>query len=429
MTMDRLIQFFRSNFGSVSGLVGWGINTGIYLTISGLYASRFLIACGMIVMGCASLLNALTMPGIQFRRRWEHILPFIPVAILMLLSVLSTFVGSDVMDFAYVRLRLYAAFLLMPLILGYAPEVSVVQLKNYLLFAVSAACITTLAVWINYFLNSDAILTSMGRGKPIPTPIPHIRFGMFVCFAFLGSIYALLNKWYPRKWSLFILIGALYLGGIILFLSIRTAWLITLVGMMVMMIQYFYLRKKLIRIIPALGIILVVAAMAFMLIPSVRMKVGYSIYDFKSWKAGKGDTYSDSERIYSLRNGWLLWKENKMWGVGSGDLRRAMEENGLKYHISGDQIPHNQWLMVMVCGGLVSLFLFMAALTYLWILRRHKKLFIFNLAMVLYCITFLFEPTFETSIGVLSFVFVITMILLVEYQRNFDEMGESVRLD
>jgi len=137
----------------------------------------------------------------------------------------------------------------------------------------------------------------------------------------------------------------------------------------------------------------------------------------------QGEDYSDSERIYSLQNGWALWKSNKWLGVGSGDLHKEIEKNGVKYHLPGNQIPHNQFLMTMVCGGLLSLFQFLAALFIIWSPAMHRKKFLINLMLFLYVATFLFEPTFETSIGLISFVFIFTIILLPVYQGRKTSIG------
>jgi hypothetical protein len=55
----------------------------------------------------------------------------------------------------------------------------------------------------------------------------------------------------------------------------------------------------------------------------------------------------------------------------------------------------------------------------------HRKKFLINLMLFLYVATFLFEPTFETSIGLISFVFIFTMILLPVYQGRRTSTGRE----
>ncbi|HQN57062.1 MAG TPA: O-antigen ligase family protein [Saprospiraceae bacterium] len=412
----RVLDFVLRNFGSIASLCKWGMNAGVYLTISGLFASRFLIACGMIVMGCASLLNMTTLHKQDIRIRLHLVKPVAIAVSLLVLGVVTSFLGSEQLGFAMVRLRLYVAFLLIPLILAFAPPIDRNHIRNYLLYALSSAAISSIFIQLNYFQHYETISKELSTGKPIPTPIPHIRYGMFLSFTFLGGLFAFLSKTYPVRWQVFVLLTTLYLGFSILFLSVRTAWLVSFLGLLIIL-AYFIMQKRRITLIS----IVIIAAiggsiLAYLFIPSVKIKAGYTLYDWRKFREDKGSEYSDSERLYSLQNGWSLWKENKWLGVGSGDLHRQLEQNAIKNHYPGSQIPHNQWLMTLVCGGLLSLAFTLLFWYQLWRNPIHRKLFLFHLLVILYLVTFFFEPTFETSIGVLSFVFILIMILLQSYQ-------------
>ena len=425
MYKTGLSQYFFNQFGSWRALSLWGINTGVYLTISGLFASRFLIACGIIVMGCASLIFAFTLSKDDVKQRLLYTLPISIAVLLFFGSVATSFIGSSEWGFAIVRLRLYAALLLMPLIIGFAPSLTHLHFKRYFLYALACAIITGLSVLANYFIHQDEIIRNLSQGKPIPMPIPHIRYGMFVSFVFLGGLLAIIKNWYPKRWAIGVGISTVFLGWFILFLAVRTAWLITLLGLIPISFYYLYQYKKLLWAIPLFLFLGVTIYISYHLIPSIRIKSGYSLYDWKSLLRDQGEDYSDSERIYSLQNGWALWKSNKWLGVGSGDLHKEIEKNGAKYHLPGNQIPHNQFLMTMVCGGLLSLFQFLAALFIIRSPAMHRKKFLINLMLFLYVATFLFEPTFETSIGLISFVFIFTMILLPVYQGRRSSTGRK----
>jgi hypothetical protein len=202
MYKTGLSQYFFNQFGSWRALSLWGINTGVYLTISGLFASRFLIACGIIVMGCASLIFAFTLSKDDVKQRLLYTLPISIAVLLFFGSVATSFIGSSEWGFAIVRLRLYAALLLMPLIIGFAPSLTHLHFKRYFLYALACAIITGLSVLANYFLHQDEIIRNLSQGKPIPMPIPHIRYGMFVSFVFLGGLLAIIKNWYPKKWAI-----------------------------------------------------------------------------------------------------------------------------------------------------------------------------------------------------------------------------------
>lgn len=410
--------FFRHNFGSISALAAWGFNAGIYLTIAGLFTSRFLISCGMIVMGCASLLYMTTLSKKAIKEIYRAGKPVLFAVILLVASVLSSFAGSEETGFAVIRLKLYAGFLLIPLVVFFSPPVSRAHLKNYFLYALCGAVFTSILIQIIYYREFEVLSSRMRMGQPLPTPVPHIRYGMFVCFAFLGGIYALLNRLFEGKWFLFVLTSTLYLGISILLLSVRTAWMITFAGMILIFLRFTIGKGKKILIIPILLLLVSVFTGAYFLIPSVRFKTDYMRYDWHRYRSGEGSSYSDSERVYSLQNGWQIWEANKWFGVGSGDLHTELKKNSVRNGIPTDQIPHNQFLVTAACGGILSLVLFIMAWILLFREPRHRKVFIFNLVITLYLLTFLFEPTFETSLGVLSFVFITSMILIPVYRRD-----------
>ena len=79
------------------------------------------------------------------------------------------------------------------------------------------------------------------------------------------------------------------------------------------------------------------------------------VWDWNQYKSGNGQTYSDSERGYSLINGLDLWKQNLLLGVGSGDMDSSLAKNAIKLNLPVSKIPHNQFLLTAVCGGMLSL--------------------------------------------------------------------------
>jgi len=334
--------------------------------------------------------------------------------IFLFISVLTSFYGSEETGFAWVRFKLYAAFFLLPLIFLFSPALSKVHFKNYLLYALCGAIISTSLVMLGLAQDFTKITASMGMGQPIPTPIPHIRYGMFVSFTFLAAAFALIESYFDIKYRKWIAAGALYLLGAILILSVRTAWLVTFSGLMILIVYFVFKYKRILPAIIAVIIAFVLAVGSYFVIPSFENKVDYMLYDWSQYRSGQGEQYSDSERAYSLRNGCSLWQQNIMWGVGSGDLHQSLEENGKVIHVPANQIPHNQFLLTAVCGGLVSLVFFLIGFLSLMRFPGVRRSFAVTLLISLYLLTLFFEPTFETSIGVLSFVFIVTLSLKAE---------------
>ena len=403
----KLSSFIQSNFGSLKNLVYWGFNAGIYITIAGLFTSRFAISLGMIVMGAASLLNLATLHKAEIIRRTQGRGLLFMTVLFLFVSVLTSFVGSEELGFAWVRFRLYAAFFLLPLIILFSPELHERHYRNYFLFALIGAIFSTSLVFMIYARDFEKISAAMGMGQPIPTPIPHIRYGMFVSFTFLLSFHAVVEGYFKNFTRLWVGLGAIFLLAAILILSVRTAWMVTFTGLMALMVYYVFKYKRILPAIATLAICIFLAYGSYFVLPSFKHKVDYMLYDWSRYRSGEGEAYSDSERVYSLKNGYSLWQQNFIWGVGSGDLHKSLKVNGKIIGVPANQIPHNQFLLTAVCGGLISLVLFMTGFISLMYYQDVRRSFPVTLLICLYLLTLFFEPTFETSVGVLSFVFIV----------------------
>ena len=362
-------------------------------------------------MGSASLLNAFHFSRKDLLSSFSRNKLTFASSIFLLLSVVTSFIGSEETGFAMIRFRLYIGFLLIPLILMFSPQLKISHYKNYLLYALSSALIVSILIVLVYFNDYTAISKALDGGQPIPTPIPHIRFGMFMSLTFIGCLYALLNGFYSGASRKFLLMGIPILFFSIVFLSIRTAWLVTAIGTMSILL-YDTIKTKNYKILVAASLVLLITAFgSYRLIPSVNTKVNYMVWDWNQYKSGNGQTYSDSERGYSLINGLDLWKQNFLLGVGSGDMDSSLAKNAIKLNLPVSKIPHNQFLLTAVCGGMLSLIFLLLGLIAPLLNSSNRKSFPLLLMMLLYIITMIFEPTFETSIGVLSYVFLISLIL------------------
>ena len=94
--------------------------------------------------------------------------------------------------------------------------------------------------------------------------------------------------------------------------------------------------------------------------------MNYAIWDFEQYKAGDVNTKSDSERIVSLKIGLQIFSENKLLGVGFGDIEQEMNRiYEQKYPTLDHKLPHNQWLLTLmgmgIVGFVVSLFVFLVS--------------------------------------------------------------------
>lgn len=415
-------QFILHNFGTFRKLSQWGINAGIYIAISGLFLSSWTLSMGLIVMGSASLIYTLTGTATAAKQRYStHRIML--VAALLSVSVLTSWIGSIETDFAWTRTRIYAAFLLIPLIGIFAPPLPRKYFTNYLLFFLTTSTLSgllTIIPLLNDLTNTYLILKT---GGSLPSPVPHIRFGMFLSFSFLTGLYILLHKSFRGASLRYIAICTMMLLVIILALAIRTSWVLTVIGSVAILLHHAIQTRSFRHLIAGTAGILLIGVAAFFLLPSVRVKVEYTLWDRQQYEQGLGQNYSDSERMYSLINAWDLWKKQPLLGVGSGDLYTALKENAVLLSLPSANIPHNQIMFTLLTGGIISLMTFLPGYGFLLFAKHYRRQFHILLLYLLYSLTMMVEPTFETSMGVLSFVLIVT--LLVRFDASLQTQSDN----
>lgn len=402
--MNFILNFINQNFSSPLRISKWGFNAGVYLTICGFFSGLYTVAFGMIMIGSACALNLLFNKDQQkfAAAQDKSFLLFICI----FLSVLVSFFASENMDLAFVRMRVNLGILLIPLIILGAPRFPQTSYFRWIYFCVIAALIAGFAVFINYLLDYELINKRLGQGIPIPTPVNHIRFSMAIAFSALISFYAAIRR-YITGILIWVITTLLFVFNV--FLAVRTGWMIIGVGFLMIII----LNIKYIRFSNFSIIILVFASLfilAYYFLPSVFNRISYMIYDLGEPLHADSAYHSDSDRIYSLINGWQLFKSHPFFGIGGGDVNTEVEANALRNNFPIPAlVPHNQFLYTAVAGGLVSLIIFCIGYFFPFFCRANWNSGILKAFLFLFGLTLQMEPTFETSVGVLMYSFIVSL--------------------
>ena len=130
---------------------------------------------------------------------------------------------------------------------------------------------------------------------------------------------------------------------------------------------------------------------------------------FQIHNANNPNGHSILERIEYWKTGWEVIKENWMFGVGTGDKKIAMEE---MYERKDSKLlperrlrAHNSYITFCLTFGLFGLFFFCYILfNFLKFQLKNKSLLGF-LFICVTIITFIFEDSLETQMGVSFFAF------------------------
>ena len=269
------------------------------------------------------------------------------------------------------------------------------------------ALVSTFHVFGNFLMDREAIVASLSRGKSIPTPLDHIHYSIMIAYAVVCSvILAIIEKEKRMKWLLFVV--AFYLFGFVHFLSVRTGLVIAYAGIFIVLAWFVISRRKYLIGISALALMIAIPFIAFHTIESFNKKIGYMVWDLTQYRKGKGNSYSDSERLMSYKISLDLIKEKPLLGHGIGDLRPIMTQKHLELYGQKDKYiyPHNQYLYILACMGILGALIFFFGLFTPLIYAPQRNIFLISI-FALMLLSFLVENTIQRAVITGFFLFFI----------------------
>lgn len=148
------------------------------------------------------------------------------------------------------------------------------------------------------------------------------------------------------------------------------------------------------------------------------------VFEFESYRMGLNPFgNSVTQRFEYWKIALNLFAENKIIGIGTGDVKDAYEEAYKKYAFNIDPRfklrAHNQYLTMAVAFGLVGLVVFFVyAFSLVWS-RAYREYPYFTFAfLIVMLFSFLSEDTMETQSGVTFIVFFHTLFHLKKHEQR-----------
>lgn len=334
------------------------------------------------------------------------------------------FSGVFTEDFNYwlERLRLKIPFLVLPFAFASLPTFSRRQYRGLFYFLLILLTVTCVGIGINYALNFEEIITNIKRGQPVPTPRNHIRFSLLLALGIIAGVYLSVEKFYWKKeWEHGLIKGmTAFLFIFIHILSVRSGLLVLYLSIVFLTTRYIYSTR---RYGVGFGLMLLLSILpmiAYQTIPSFKGKIDYAFWDFKMYQAGKGQEYSDANRLISLEVGLKIGHANPILGVGAGNLKQAVKKvYSTDYPQAKKQImPHNQFLSVYAGMGIVGLFLFLGAFFFPLFYKNNYRQPIFLAFHVIVFFSFMMENTIENAMGIAFYTFFLCLGLNVAKHRK-----------
>lgn len=406
-----------------------------FVMMVGLLTSRTLLTISMLGISLVSVIDVYIRPfRIGLKQGWWQKLATLPrsVSFMSLIGIFilvaMSYLNSSSTYYYWTAIRIKIPFLVLPLAFFQLPQLSQRELHHLLFIFLLLTLLATVGTAINYLSDYDAITESIRKGKPIPTPIHHIRFSLLTAIAVIAGIWLLLTRYQWRlgwtRWMIAAITVWIFIFQHIL--SVRT-------GLLVMYAAIFWIflhslwqskqrRRWLLLIIP---VFVLMPWLAYQTVPSLKNKVDYLRYDLEMFQRGNLEGFSDGQRLISWQMGAAIFKKNPVFGVGFGDLRPMLEQNYAKaYPNLTYKLPHNQFLLFAAAMGSLGLLAFCVLyfLPLVMYLVMYRKRTLMPLMVALYIIitlSFLFENTLSTAFGTGIYLFFLMILLKVEdYQAT-----------
>jgi O-antigen ligase len=356
----------------------------------------------------------------NFREYWKY-KAWLAVSVPFFLVLISALWSGDV-DYTLERLRIKLPFLILPFAFASMPALRKKEIFTILYFLLVMMSIISLYVLINFLVNFDEVMALLGKGGHLPTPSNHIRFSLTLAFAIIGGIALWAEKFHFQQQSERYIIGGmtLFLFIFIHVLSVRSGILALYLGLFVLAGYYVFIKKKYLWGLMGMIGIIGLPFIAYQAVPSFKLKVEYAVWDFKQFQQGGGGHYPDSERLISMTTGLELAKENWLFGVGAGDLKKAMKDK-YENELAGSynfRMPHNQLISIFAGTGIIGLIIFLAAFFYPLFYKKNFRQPLFLALHAVVFMSFFMENTIENNFGISMYLFF--LLIGLNYIYNLD---------
>lgn len=315
---------------------------------------------------------------------------------------------SDDTVYWVTRLRIKLPFLLAPFVFYLLPPIGDKTYERIHLILIAVMMVSTLPVLFEILTHFQSTMDELRNGQPIETPGSHIRYSLLLTLSCI-SCFILWTKRhsYSERISYKILpyVG-IYLFTFVHILAVRSGIAALYITIFIFAVRMLF-DQKLKKVALILTILLILSPIiAYKFVPTFSNRIQYMIRDVSQFQKAEWNDYSDAERLLSINAGIEIAKTSPWYGIGPGDLKKAMQRFFLvEYDKDTFLLPHNQFVSIFAGSGLVGLVLFLTALLVPLLMYRHYENPFFLALNIIVCLSLLVENTLETSVGVALYVF------------------------
>lgn len=348
---------------------------------------------------------------------------YLAVTVFFMLVLVSGIYSSDT-NYWLERLRIKLPFLLLPFAFASMPSLREKDYLSIFYFFLIILFGSTLLVGFDYWQNYAVITDGLGRGRPIPTPVNHIRYSLMIALGNVGGLILWYRNFYWKfHWERWLILGmTCFLFFFIHVLSVRSGILVLYGSLVFLSFRIAFLQKKYMLGIAGAIVLLCIPMLAYRTIEGFKQKVNYTIWDWQQYYYDLPLRSSDASRLISLKVGYEVAQKNQWIGVGAGDLRKEVYQIYAEKHpdIEDKKMPHNQFLSIAAGSGMIGLAIFLLAFFFPLFYKKIKPDALFITLHLIIFASFFMENTIENSVGVAFYVFFLLLgikFLMVNGER------------
>jgi O-antigen ligase len=315
---------------------------------------------------------------------------------------------SELTPYYWDRARVALPFLILPFAFSSLPKLSERQFQLVFYGLLVAVTLVSIGTFINYVSDFEFYTEALEHGRPIPTPIHHIRFSLLIAYTIIIGFWLLINKViYRFKWEKWLISVAIFFLFVwVHILSVRSGIVVLYVTLFLLSLQYVFKTKRYLLGLSVVLMILAAPFLAYNFVPSFQNRMDYALYDFQSMQNGKTKNFSDGERIISLQMGIEIGNKNPWFGVGIGDLDNEIRKiYAEKYPEFIVKRPHNQLLFFYVAIGVIGTIAFLILFLLPLLYQKNYKDELLLAFYIIVSLSFMVETTIGSAIGTAFYIF------------------------
>lgn len=158
-------------------------------------------------------------------------------------------------------------------------------------------------------------------------------------------------------------------------------------------------------------------------ISGLQSRVLQTFWEIDMYKStGDANGHSLTQRFEYWIASWNIIQNNLLFGVGTGDLEQELfkqyDQMNSKLSIEYRLHPHNQFLSIMLCFGIIGLIWFLFSLFYPMFAYKKYSDYLYVAFMVIAACSFFTEDTLETQAGVTFYAFLNSFLLFVDRDKQ-----------